>query len=258
MKKTTIFVLLILNLFIIGCTEPASGKSYKKNWYDKIVNGFDVADTYETSRKDTRYTYQEAYNLCTNLTLNGYSDWRLPTKRESKYFGYKNLKYPVKDMYHWTGTHFNGSIDVFSYYYSDFYKELSWQGSSIKNHNELQAARCVRGPIYGKPIAIPEHAKKMRVEYAEYEERVKAKKRARQQNYSSPSYGSSKYRCTFHCVGRWDMWRGGEYNVKTTATTQMGAEKYIKQKYKSTCAQYPFHKGGGGSASVGKMNCSTY
>ncbi len=264
MKKTTIFFLLTLNLFIVGCAEPASAKSHKQHRYAKQVKAFDIADTYETSRTDDKYTYGEAYNLCTNLTLNGYSDWRLPTSSEASLAYHKELKYPVRNIFHWTGTIKERQVSLWSNKYYEYYKNSQpWQSifRRTEKENELHPVRCFRGPIYGGPIAIPKNVKIKTREHEDFMIRHNTqvkKMKERQQNYSSPSSSSSKYRCKFHCVGQWDSYRGGEHNVKTTATTIMDAEEYIKQNYKSTCAQYPFYKGGGGSASVGKMNCSTY
>ena len=37
---------------------------------------------YQNQPLTKRYTWQEAKNYCSNLTLGGYSDWRLPTRAE--------------------------------------------------------------------------------------------------------------------------------------------------------------------------------
>lgn len=75
---------------------------------------------------------------------------------------------------------------------------------------------------------------------------------------SSGSSSQHNYTCSFHCVGRWDQWRGGEHTVTTSASGEYSAVDNVKKSYESMCKKYPFHKGkyGGGSASVGRVSCS--
>jgi hypothetical protein len=73
-------------------------------------------------------------------------------------------------------------------------------------------------------------------------------------NYSKPKRRS--FNCKFHCVGQWDSWRGGEQSVQGYGTYSGEAQDWVKKNYKSQCAKnFPFYKGGGGSASVGKVSC---
>lgn len=76
---------------------------------------------------------------------------------------------------------------------------------------------------------------------------------------TTPSNIKAKKRvftCKFHCVGQWDSWRGGEQSVKSYGHYSSEAEDWVKNNYKSQCANnFPFYKGGGGSASVGKVRC---
>ena len=68
---------------------------------------------------------------------------------------------------------------------------------------------------------------------------------------------AQEYTCKFHCVGQWDSWRGGEQQVTGYGSYPGEAEDWVQEKYNSQCAKaFPFYKGGGGSASVGKVSCS--
>jgi len=73
----------------------------------------------------------------------------------------------------------------------------------------------------------------------------------------SVSVFAGEYICKFHCVGQWDSWRGGEQKVKGYGSYSGEAESWVKENYNSQCAKnFPFYKGGGGSASVGKVSCN--
>lgn len=77
---------------------------------------------------------------------------------------------------------------------------------------------------------------------------------------TSTSYSSSKqkYGCKFYCTGQFGNSRSSEYQVNTPATNLTDAQEFVREQYKSTCKQYPFYSGGGGTASVGFPNCETY
>ena len=109
----------------------------------------------------------------------------------------------------------------------------------------------------------------------EYKERKRKKREAREEqkrqeqlsqqsqsyNYSSSSSQTKsqkrKFTCKFHCVGQWDSWRGREQTVQGYGTYSGEAQDWVKKNYKSQCAKnFPFYKGGGGSASVGKVSCN--
>lgn len=84
--------------------------------------------------------------------------------------------------------------------------------------------------------------------------------RARQKNGTSNTSmaGNEKYSCKFHCVGRWDAWRGPENTVLVNAKNQADAEDNVKKGYAEMCMKYPFHEGGGGNAGVGNVQCGYY
>jgi hypothetical protein len=90
----------------------------------------------------------------------------------------------------------------------------------------------------------------------------------KKQNYKNNNYSLSsnndtpkrkKFTCKFHCVGQFDIWRGGEQTVQGYGTYFGDAQDWIKKNYESQCAKnFPFYEGGGGSASVGKVSCTDY
>ena len=67
---------------------------------------------------------------------------------------------------------------------------------------------------------------------------------------------AEEFTCTFHCVGQFDSWRGGEQKVTGYGSYSGAAEDWVKENYNGQCAEnFPFYEGGGGSASVGQVSC---
>jgi len=78
---------------------------------------------------------------------------------------------------------------------------------------------------------------------------------ANSNNYGNSGSSQNDYTCSFHCVGQWDSWRGPKHTVTISGSYAGEAEDNVKKANKSICKKYPFYKGGGGSASVGKVTC---
>ncbi len=106
-----------------GGSTPSSSDVYVDNeiglmWQDDAYTEFTNKPwleeatynaCYDTYDPDVCYDYSgdTATTYCSNMTLGGYADWRLPTKDELKYLymsdKYLDLQYGL-DLYYWTST----------------------------------------------------------------------------------------------------------------------------------------------------------
>jgi|GEM_PF-1824162 len=74
MKKLNLITGILLNIVLVGCGDISTSSEVK------TINGMMWQDNINVTNNSR--TYQNAITYCQNLTLGGYSNWRLPTQSE--------------------------------------------------------------------------------------------------------------------------------------------------------------------------------
>ncbi len=90
-----------------------------------------------------KMNYQEASNYCENMSLSGYSDWRLPNLREINAAYYYQVRFPnVQPAPYWAYTHTDGEVLTSSYAIDFKNRDEYWAKKTSRYH-----VRCMRGGI---------------------------------------------------------------------------------------------------------------
>ncbi|CUV66618.1 hypothetical protein BN3087_990002 [Sulfurovum sp. enrichment culture clone C5] len=127
MKK---IILIPMILLFVGCLFPPS--------YMDIRTGLSWEQRFEVKRS----TYKEAQEYCKNLTLDGYSDWRLPTLAEA---WSKNNKPKRCTLDSFTILTWSSTLDSQG-------KAAAWKdGCQILGEGTWNASQ---GPFYTSPLGI--------------------------------------------------------------------------------------------------------
>ena len=105
------------------------------------------------------YTYNDAITYCNELTLGGYSDWRIPTRKEySTILNFGRVS-PAMDTNYFPYYSYTTANEVYYWTYSDYYNDSSqvWRilisfglienGPKTEDPPILHKVRCVRGDI---------------------------------------------------------------------------------------------------------------
>ncbi len=130
-----------------GATQIGASREYVKNdsVVEDSVKGLIWQDSSDVTTKS--YTKSEAYNYCATLTLDSYSDWRLPSLQEMMSLTDYSTTSPALDSvfestinrYFWVSTVCPVCSDV-----TFGVSEANGEFARFTNDNKLQA-RCVRG-----------------------------------------------------------------------------------------------------------------
>jgi len=110
--------------------------------------------TYENQPFTKRYTWQKAKEYCQDLTLDGYSDWRLPNREELKDIMTKNSFKSSKGYTQYIRKEFIENLPQYSYFWtSTIYEKdssLAWGvlfgngGANWYSKSAIDYALCVR------------------------------------------------------------------------------------------------------------------
>ncbi len=119
--------------------DDIDASTTKKPWLEGDNFSICVHDLFSEYCQDTSGNTAATY--CSELTLNGYANWRLPTKKEFKYLYDKgedsNLEYSSDSTY-WTSEELINQNHLAYTYYSDE-RHIGNQRKSVKLY-----VRCVR------------------------------------------------------------------------------------------------------------------
>jgi hypothetical protein len=135
-----------------GSYDSTAGKIQKSftNNGDGTVTDNNIGLIWQQSDNGTTMTWTNAMSYCSNLTLAGYSDWRLPTIRELALIidhGNHNpaidtTVFSCRSNYYWSSTSYApNNSDAWYVYFDDGYSNWS-------NKTNSAYVRCVRGGPY--------------------------------------------------------------------------------------------------------------
>ncbi len=88
MKRSILIVLTVVLFMFSACQSPSPKQNTnRQDTTNYTVHGDVIIDKlhhlmWENDRDGLKRTYEDAKKSCSNLILNGYDDWRLPTAHE--------------------------------------------------------------------------------------------------------------------------------------------------------------------------------
>jgi hypothetical protein len=150
-KYKAIGILVILTIFFIN------PKNIDADYQEQTKDGDTfIADNRTTliwevktaENKNNRYTYEEAEIYCDQLTLGGYTDWRLPTIKELNSILDVNTYNPSIDTYYFRNTvaSLYWSSTAYAYIYDDYAWGINFRHGLVYYISVLSDfyVRCVR------------------------------------------------------------------------------------------------------------------
>jgi uncharacterized protein len=155
--------------------------------------------------KTIQKNWKDAMNYCKNLSLLGYSNWRLPYHKELKSILDNKRRNPaIKKEFKNVASASYWATEKKSYGYNGVTSSINFKnGNSYTSRKYLKKrVRCVRY----------------------IDNRHEQTNSSRQQHSSYSSRSSNKYTCKFHCEGQFNVKRGGEKSTKVVANNIMDAE----------------------------------
>ncbi|HHB95404.1 MAG TPA: DUF1566 domain-containing protein, partial [Campylobacterales bacterium] len=114
-------------------------RSYSKNSTNTVKDNY-TGLIWQKEDDEQKRSWDEAKGYCTNLSLDSYSDWRLPTMEELYYLGDMTKVKPaidtnyfnVKNSWYWSSTTYkNNSSSAWNVYFE--YGDDGWDGKSHKS-----------------------------------------------------------------------------------------------------------------------------
>lgn len=158
---------------------------------------------YEQSSESSIHMWDEAKEYCENLTLNGKSDWRLPSISALR------QAFKIKEHFYYLDETSYSSSTLTDNYYMDKYKALDFSAYNLwgEDYDSDRASgptyiRCVRGKEIQDPYDFDIEEKTSKIPY----QLVKS------QNYEVCHSMGELYNADIHKTGKLDFHNHSEYN----------------------------------------------